>query len=143
GACGAAAVLLGLSDTQLANALGIAASLAAGIRVNFGTMTKPLHVGRACENGVTAAILAHRNFEADPSALDGQWGFFSVMGEGADEAKLRNEAFGHPLTIVEPGVSIKPYPSGILTHQSMDAMLALVEKNDVKPEEVDEILFYA
>jgi 2-methylcitrate dehydratase PrpD len=55
GACVAAAHLLGLSGDRLAHALGMAASFAAGIRCNFGTMTKPLHVGRACENGVTAA----------------------------------------------------------------------------------------
>src|SRR3546814_8217089 len=83
-------------------------------------MTKPLHVGRACENGVTAALLAARGFGADESALDGPWGFFSVMGEGHDPGKAAR-GFAAPLSIVDPGVSIKPYPSGILTPQSMDA----------------------
>ncbi|MEK1886194.1 MAG: MmgE/PrpD family protein [Phyllobacterium sp.] len=142
GAAAAAAKLLGLSGGKLAHALGLAASLAAGIRVNFGTMTKPLHVGRACENGVTAAFLAAQGFEADPSALDGQWGFFSVMGEGFDADKAAC-GFSGPLTIVEPGVSIKPYPSGILTHQSMDAMLQLVTEHDLKAEEVERIRFFA
>jgi 2-methylcitrate dehydratase PrpD len=142
GACVAAAKLLGLKGDKLAHALGIAASMAAGIRCNFGTMTKPLHVGRASENGVTAALLAHRGFTADPAALDGPWGFFSVMGEGVDEAKIA-QGFGKTWSIVEPGVSIKPYPSGILTHQAMDAMLALVMKHDLKPEQVKRIRFYA
>ncbi|MEP7454021.1 MmgE/PrpD family protein [Phyllobacterium sp. SB3] len=142
GAAAAAAKLLRLEGEKLAHALGLAASFAAGIRVNFGTMTKPLHVGRACENGVIAALLAGRGFEADPAALDGTWGFFSVMGEGLDAEKAR-EGFGAPLTIVTPGVSIKPYPSGILTHQSMDAMLKLVLDNDLKPEQVERIRFFA
>ncbi len=142
GACAAAAKLLGLKGEKLAHALGIAASLAAGIRANFGTMTKPLHVGRAAENGVTAALLAARGFTADPTVLDGQWGFFAVMGEGFDPAKPA-QGFGKTLTIVDPGVSIKPFPSGILTHQSMDAMLKLVLDNDLKPEEVEAIRFYA
>lgn len=142
GATAAAAKLLGLKGEKLAHALGLAASFAAGIRVNFGTMTKPLHVGRACENGVTAAFLAARGFEADPAALDGQWGFFSVMGEGFDADKT-TAGFAAPLTIVEPGVSIKPYPSGILTHQSMDAMLKLVMDHDLKAEEVERIRFFA
>jgi 2-methylcitrate dehydratase PrpD len=142
GAAVAAAKLLGLKGDKLAHALGIAASLAAGIRCNFGTMTKPLHVGRASENGVTAALLAAQGFTADPASLDGPWGFFSVMGEGLDEAKTA-QGFGRTCTIVEPGVSIKPYPSGILTHQAMDAMLALVTKHDVKPEQVKGIRFYA
>ena len=142
GAAAAAAKLLGLKGDQLAHALGIAASMAAGIRASFGTMTKPLHVGRAAENGVTAALLAARGFTADPTVLDGQWGFFSVMGEGFDPTKI-SQGFGKTLTIVDPGVSIKPFPSGILTHQSMDAMLKLVLDNDLKPEQVERIRFYA
>lgn len=142
GACAAAIKLLGLEGDAAAHALGIAASLAAGIRANFGTMTKPLHVGRAAENGITAALLAARGFEADPAVLDGPWGFFSVMGEGFDESKI-GQGFGRTFTIVEPGVSIKPYPSGIVTHQSMDAMLALVLEHDLKPEEVQEIRLFA
>lgn len=142
GACIATAKLLGLDREALGNAIGIAASLAAGIRCNFGTMTKPLHVGRAAENGVTAATLAARGFTADPSALDGPWGFFAVMGEGYTEGKAE-AGFGNPLTIVEPGVSIKPFPSGILTHQSMDAMLKLVRDHDLKPDQVKAVRFYA
>jgi 2-methylcitrate dehydratase PrpD len=142
GACVAAAHLLGLSGDRLAHALGMAASFAAGIRCNFGTMTKPLHVGRACENGVTAALLAARGFDADPTALDGPWGFFSVMGEGFDAEKAK-EGFGRRLTIESPGISIKPYPSGILTHQSMDAMLKLVLDHDLKPEQVERVRFFA
>lgn len=142
GACATAAKMLGLKGERLAHALGIAASLSAGIRCNFGTMTKPLHVGRAAENGVTAALLAARGFTADPTSLDGPWGFLTVMGEGFSPEKLV-QGFGKTLTIVEPGVSIKPYPSGIVTHQSMDAMLALVLKHDLKPGEVEKIRFYA
>jgi 2-methylcitrate dehydratase PrpD len=142
GAAVAAAKLLGLEGDRLRHALGMAASFSAGIRCNFGTMTKPLHVGRAAENGVIAALLAERGFTADPQALDGRWGYFAVMGNGMSEEKAA-EGFANPLTIISPGVSIKPYPSGILTHQSMDAMLKLVRDHDVKPEEVERITFFA
>jgi 2-methylcitrate dehydratase PrpD len=142
GACAAAAKLIGLDSRQLAHALGIAASFAAGIRCNFGTMTKPLHVGRAAENGVTAALLAARGYQADPAALDGRWGFLQVLGGGFTESKVA-EGFGRTLSIVSPGVSIKPYPSGILTHQSMDAMLRLVTKHDVQPGDIEAITFNA
>ena len=50
-------------------------------------MTKPLHVGRAAENGVTAALLAARGFTADPEALDGPWGFYAVHGGGVTPEK--------------------------------------------------------
>jgi 2-methylcitrate dehydratase PrpD len=116
--------------------------MAAGIRCNFGTMTKPLHVGRAAENGVTAALLAAQGFTADPESLDGRWGFIQVQGAGISEAKTA-QGFGKTWSIVEPGVSIKPYPSGIVTHQSMDAMLKLVTEKNVDPKQVEKIDFHA
>jgi 2-methylcitrate dehydratase PrpD len=142
GAAAAAAWLLGLKGRALLNALGMAASFAAGLRCNFGTMTKPLHVGRAAENGVTAALLAARGFEADPAAIDGPWGFMQVTAGGHYPEKL-SQGFGKTWSIVDPGISIKPYPSGIVTHQSMDATLKLVSENDVKPGDVERIDFFA
>jgi len=142
GAVVSAARLLGLKGQQLAHAIGIAASMAAGIRANFGTMTKPLHVGRASENGVTAALLAARGFTADPEALDGRWGFMRVQGSGVSESKTA-QGFGKTWSIADPGVSIKPYPSGIVTHQSMDAMLKLVTEKDIDPAGVERIDFHA
>jgi 2-methylcitrate dehydratase PrpD len=142
GAAVAAAKLLGLKGERLAHAIGIAASMAAGIRCNFGTMTKPLHVGRASENGVTAALLAAQGFTADPESLDGRWGFIQVQGSGITESKTA-QGFGKTWSIVDPGVSIKPYPSGIVTHQSMDAMLKLATEKNVDPTNVEKIDFYA
>ncbi|WP_119303922.1 MmgE/PrpD family protein [Dongia deserti] len=142
GAAAAAAKMLGLRDTKLAYAIGIAASMASGIRCNFGTMTKPLHVGRASENGVTAALLASQGFTADPESLDGRWGFMQVQGGGVMEAKLA-EGFGKTWSMVEPGISIKPYPCGIVTHQSMDAMLKLVTAKNVDPTNIETIDFHA
>jgi 2-methylcitrate dehydratase PrpD len=134
--------LLGLSESQLCHALGASASLAAGIRVNFGTMMKPVHVGRAAFNGVSAALWAADGFEACPEGLDGQWGFFQVTGGGFDREKIVG-CFGNPHTIIDPGVSIKPYPCGVLTHPSMDTMLALVKEHDLKPEDVAEVVLSA
>src|SRR5215813_3223289 len=142
GAYVAAAKLLGLKRDKLRSGLGIAASFAAGIRCNFGTMTKPLHVGRAAENGVTAALLAARGFTADPDALDGPWGFFAVQGGGVSAEKV-SQGFGKVWTIVEPGVSIKPYPCGVLTHPTIDSMLKLVTDHDVKPEDIQAVRVYA
>jgi 2-methylcitrate dehydratase PrpD len=142
GAYAAAAKLVGLDGDKLRSGFGIAASFAAGIRCNFGTMTKPLHVGRAAENGVTAVLLAARGFTADPDALDGPWGFFAVQGGGVTAEKVA-QGFGKVWTIVEPGVSIKPYPCGVLTHPTIDLMLKLVTEHDVKPEEIDAVKVYA
>jgi 2-methylcitrate dehydratase PrpD len=135
GAAASAARLMKLGAAQTSNTLGIAASMSSGIRVNFGSMTKPLHAGRAAENGVTAADLAARGFTAAEEALDGEWGFFQVLGGGADVPRIV-PTLGKPFSIVEPGVSFKPYPCGSLGHPTMDAMLKLVTEHDVKPEQV-------
>jgi 2-methylcitrate dehydratase PrpD len=142
GAYAAAAKLLGLKGDELRSGFGIAASFAAGIRCNFGTMTKPLHVGRAAENGVTAALLAARGFTADPDALDGPWGFYAVQGGGVSVEKTA-QGFGKTWSIVEPGVSIKPYPCGVLTHPTIDLMLKLVTEHNIKPDDIDVVRVYA
>jgi len=105
-------------------------------------MTKPLHVGRAAENGVAAALLAARGFTADPDALDGSWGFFAVQGGGVSAGKI-SQGFGKTWSIVEPGVSIKPYPCGVLTHPTIDLMLKLVTEHDAKPNDIEAVRVYA
>ena len=142
GAYTAAAKLLGLKGDRLRSGFGIAASFASGIRCNFGTMTKPLHVGRAAENGVTAALLAARGFTADPDALDGPWGFYAVQGGGVSTEKV-SQGFGKIWTIAEPGVSIKPYPCGVLIHPTIDLMLKLVTEHDVKPNDIESVKVFA
>jgi 2-methylcitrate dehydratase PrpD len=137
GAAAAAAKLLRLDSLQTAHALAIAASSASGIRVNFGSMTKPLHVGRAAQNGIVAAQLAARGFTGGDEALDPPWGFFRAFshGGGFDAERIVGK-LGNPHTIVSPGVSIKPYPCGVLGHPTMDAMRRLVVDHDVAPERI-------
>ena len=105
-------------------------------------MTKPLHVGRAAENGVTAALLAARGFTADPDALDGPWGFYAVQGGGVSAEKV-SQGFGKAWTIIDPGVSIKPYPCGVLTHPTIDLMLKLVTGHEIKPDDIEAVKVYA
>ncbi len=143
GACAAAAKLLGLEGHKLRHGLGLTASFAAGIRCNFGTMTKPLHVGRAAENGVTAALLAEQGYTADRNALDGPWGYFAVQGGGVSADKLAEQGFGAPWSIIDPGVSIKPYPCGVLTHPTIDLMLKLVTEHDIQPEDIEHVVVSA
>lgn len=141
-AAATAAKLLGLDAAGIARALGVAASMAAGIRAGFGTMTKPMHVGRAAENGVTAALLVRGGFTANEEALDGKWGYLAVAGPGGDPALVR-ERFGKPFTMASPGISIKPYPSGVLTHPSMDALLFLLRDESIGPNDVERVTLRA
>src|SRR5207247_10196556 len=87
------------------------------------------------QNGVFAADMAARGFTGGTDGLDGEWGYFQVCGGGADISRIIG-TLGNPHTIVNPGVSIKPYPSGVLSHPSMDALLVVVTENDITPDQV-------
>src|SRR5215475_9783235 len=135
GAAAAAAKLMHMPPAQVRHMLTIASSMSSGIRVNFGSMTKPLHSARAAENGIVAAELASRGFTGGDEGLDGQWGFFQVFGGGVDLDRLI-PVLGKPYAIVSPGSSFKPYPCGSLSHPTMDAMLKAVVDHDLKPEQI-------
>ncbi|MGH8633131.1 MAG: MmgE/PrpD family protein [Burkholderiales bacterium] len=135
GAAAGAAKLLGLDAEQTQRALGIGASQSAGLRENFGTMTKPFHPGRAAESGVVAAEFAKLGWTSTPIVLEAGRGFFQAAGGGYDALAIEGK-LGNPWTFASPGVSIKPHPSGSLTHPGMGLMLDLIRKHDIRPEQV-------
>jgi 2-methylcitrate dehydratase PrpD len=138
GAAIAAGKLLRLKEEPLLRTLGIAASMASGLRENFGTMTKPLHAGRAAENGVNAALLARDGFTAANNILEARRGFFNAMAGGFDESKITGR-LGAPYFMKEPGISIKPYPSGSLSHPAQDLILDLVRQHDLMADDIERI----
>jgi 2-methylcitrate dehydratase PrpD len=138
GAAMAAGKILRLKENVLVQALGIVASMASGLRENFGTMTKPLHAGRAAENGVTAALLAESGFTAATNILEARRGFYNAMAGGYDESKIAGR-LGRPYFMQEPGISIKPYPSGSLSHPAQDLILDLVKEHDLHESDIESI----
>ncbi len=138
GATTAAAKLMGLSVEQVRSAIGVASSMASGLIVNLGTMAKPLHMGRAAENGIVSALLAASGFKAHPDGLEGHKGFFHAFAGGFDPDKICGK-LGRPFSILEPGVCIKPYPCGVVGHPAMDATMALVIQHDIQPDEVEHV----
>ena len=87
-AAAAASRFLKLGQERTAMALAIAASLAGGIKANFGAMTKPLHAGQCGRNGLLAALLAEQRFDAaaDVSNVFGGTGTFDAERLFADWA---------------------------------------------------------
>jgi 2-methylcitrate dehydratase PrpD len=138
GATAGAARMLGLDVEQTRRALGIGASQAAGLRENFGTMTKPFHPGRACESGIVAAEFAKLGWTATPVILEANRGFFKAAGGGYDHEAIAGK-LGKPWTFTAPGVSIKPHPSGSLTHPGMGLMLDLIRRHDIRPGQVVQV----
>ena len=137
GATAACCHLMQLDTTRTAQALAIAASLASGIKANFGTMTKPLHVGHTARNGLFAALLARDGFTANPGALEHKQGFLLVFnGAGTFDAEAILKDWGQPYDIVRPGLAIKQHPCCGSTHPAVDAMLPLRQEHEIQPERV-------
>jgi len=140
GAAAAVAKLLGLSTEQTVHAMAIAASMASGIKANFGTDCKPMHVGHASRCGVEAALLAQAGFTGNPAALEHVDGFGSTHGGGSKpEWDLVTVDLGAPHEVAEPGIGVKRYPACASTHQALDATLALMEEHAIVPAAVDAV----
>ena len=111
GAAAGSAKLMGLDAGQIRMALGLAASMASGVAVNFGSLTKPLHAGMAAERGLFAAQLAQVGFTANPNALEGALGFYHAYNWGEAIEEKTFDSLGRPWGLETPGMSaIKLYP---------------------------------
>lgn len=137
-AASAAGKLRGLDQETLQRALSIAGSQSAGLRENFGTMTKPFHAGRSSESGIVACDFAELGWSATDKILEAQRGFFQAHGGGYDLDAIRGK-LGNPWTFADPGISIKPHPSGSLTHPGMTKMLELIREHGIKAEDVEKV----
>ncbi len=138
GSAAACAKLRGFDPERTVRTFGIAASEASGLRENFGTMTKPFHAGHAAEAGVFAAELAALGWTSAPGILEAPRGFFHAEGGSYDPAAIQNK-LGQPWTFASPGVSIKPHPSGSLTHPAMGEMQRLIRENHIRAADVEEV----
>ncbi len=137
GAAAAAGHMLGLDAERIATALAIAASLASGLKANFGTMTKPLHVGHCCRSGLMAALLAERGFEANLSVLEHRQGFLMVFnGPGKyDDAKMLDR-WASPLELEDPSMGLKQFPCCGSTHPAISMALALAKEENFTADDI-------
>lgn len=139
GAAAGAARALGLQPNAVANALGIAATRAAGVRANIGSMTKPLHVGFAASNGLEAAMLAAEGITASPSAIDGPFGFFNSRLKDSAPGEDLASCLGNSYEVADPGLTYKRYPCCGDTHSAADAVLSLYERPGFDADAVDRV----
>jgi 2-methylcitrate dehydratase PrpD len=135
-AAAAAAKALNLSKEEIMHTLAIAASGAAGLRENFGTMTKSFHAGQAARNGILAAQLAKKGFTASPDIFEAPSGFFNTLSGTGDPASLPKE-LGEPYGLET--IMMKKYPSCAGTHPAVDAILDLRKDISFRAEDVEEI----
>ena len=135
-----AARLWGLDAAGLRTAWGIAGSQVSGLVRNFGTMTKPLHVGQAARCGVLSAWLAKHGHTADEAIFDGKNNILETYGagDGAPLAELIGR-LGNPWEIVEPANWVKRWPCCYCNHRPIGGVLKLLQQHQIRTEEIQSI----
>ncbi len=138
-----AAVAMGLSQTQVANALALAMDMASGTEqyvYDAGTCdTKDLLAGYAARNGIFAAKLAAFGFEGPPGALDGPYGYYHAFGPGYDPKYL--DGIGKRFAIEE--ATFKPHAGCRHVHGCVDATQALLKNHQFKLNDITAIEIYS
>lgn len=122
-------------------ALGIASSMASGVRRNFGTMTKPLHTGLAARNALEAVRLASCGFDAAPDALEAKSGFYAAFGVADSNAQMAMEGLASDeWVITNPGIALKKFACCYASHRAIDATLRLREKLGVGVDDIEKLV---
>ena len=135
-AAAASVSLLGLDPARAGAALSIAASMAAGVMANFGTMTKPFQVGRAAQNGIVAARMAAAGMTAAKDGLENALGFLKAFSPAGRVDVDREPAFGREWRIVRSGLSFKLNPACYAAHRIIDSTRAIAAANRIDPAEI-------
>jgi 2-methylcitrate dehydratase PrpD len=140
GSAVAAAALRGLPAARLAQALGIAASSAAGLFafVNGGADIKRLHAGHAAREGLQAVLLAEQGVEGPPNVIEATDGFAQAFAFGPD-APERSIALPPAATFGITDCYVKPYPCCRHLQPAVEALMQLVTENDIAVDEVERI----
>lgn len=140
GAAAASAHLMGLDEGQIATALALAVSQAAGVKANFGTMTKPFHVGQCARAGLLSALLARQGFTANQAAFEHPQGFFEVFnGAGTYDPARIFANWAAPLELEDDGIAIKPYPCCGSAHAAIKAALNLRAETGLDPAQIAQV----
>jgi 2-methylcitrate dehydratase PrpD len=139
GAAAAVSFLLKFDAPAIDNALGLAATQAAGLRVQFGSEAKPLHAGLAARAGVFAAELTAAGLHGAADALDGPIGFFAVFSGGAAQPERVLDGWGAPWQIASPGLYFKPWPCCTATHYAVHAALSLRDTHKLTPHDIERV----
>ncbi len=142
--CSAAAAgagsIAGLNPKQMGVALGLAAANAGGLTQHFGTWGKGIHAGNAARAGVTAVLLARKDYVADPQGLEGEYGFYSAFhGDGNYDLGKVAPGLGTHWSIVDPGLTVKRYPCCGGNLRALDAAEALVREHNIRIEDVERL----
>jgi 2-methylcitrate dehydratase PrpD len=136
GAAAASGKLLGLSEQQMLWALGLAATQPVGLQEMFGSMTKSFHPGRAAQNGLTAALLASKNFTSSEQSLEAKYGWANVVSAAHNYDDI-TKRLGESFEISKN--TYKPFACGVVMHPTIDGCIQLRNENKLSADEIDRI----
>jgi 2-methylcitrate dehydratase PrpD len=140
GAAAAVSKLRGLPGPRVADALGIAASSAAGLFafVNGCADIKRLHAGHAAREGVQAALLAEQGVRGPPDVIESRDGFLQAFAFGRiDKARPISLPPTVPFGITD--CYIKPYACCRHLQPAVEALIELCREENISPDEVTRI----
>ena len=140
-AAAAAGRILGLSAEQMAIAIGLALTNAAGLNEQHGSWGKGVHAGNAARSGILAVLLANRGYWASSTILEARYGFYhAVFGDAPLDLSILTENFGFRWAIVEPGLNIKPWPACGRALRAIDAALTLRKKLGITANDIAKVV---
>lgn len=136
GAAVAAGKLLGLDESGVATAIGLAANQAGGLREAHATMGSPFTPGHAARCGLFAALLAERGFTCPDTMIEGVKGFAVSFGQRPNlEAAV--DGLGQAFEI--SALAYKPYPCGFVIHPIIDACLDVALREAIDATQIERI----
>lgn len=138
GAAVCAGKIMKLSKENLIDAIGIAASMASGIMENFGTHTKPFHVGMAASNGIKAVKLAKEGLKASPIAIEGECGYARLFAH--KKIKKNDVRIGECWELFLQDLMLKKYPCCSAAHTAINGIEELIEDNNIDYKNIKKIV---
>jgi len=140
GSAATAARIMGLPKEKIVDAIGIGYHQCAGNGqcVKDGALTKRLGPGFAIKGGITAALLAKAGVTGSTNSFEGEWGLYQQYADGDYSREILTADLGKRFEGVN--VAIKPYPCCRGIHPAIDAGLALAGEDNIRSEEISEII---
>jgi len=136
GAAAASGKLLGLSEQQMLWALGLAATQPVGLQEMFGSMTKSFHPGRAAQNGLTAALLASKNFTSSEQSLEAKYGWVNVVSTAHNYDDI-TKGLGQSSELLKN--TYKPFACGVVMHATIDGCIQLRNENKLTADDITSV----
>src|SRR5262245_1612814 len=136
GAAAASGKLLGLSEQQMLWAIGLAATQPVGLQEMFGSMTKSFHPGRAAQNGLTAAVLASKNFTSSEQSLEARYGLANVWTTARNYDDI-TKRLGESFELSQN--TYKPFACGVVMHATIDGCIQIRNENKLSVDEIDRV----